>query len=345
MTPRERVLTALSRREPDRVPYLELGVDRALAQRLLGWREPSTQRANLESQPYTAAEAKEVARHLGLDNLSFVLRAPVYAEKLAGKEGRLFYGAGRIRSRADLGILALPDPEDDELYREAREFAAQKDEYAACFVTRAGIFPVLLSMGIEAFSTAVYDDRGLVEELLDRYYAWSVAVARRVRDLGFDIYITTDDMAYKTAPYFSPALFRELVLPRYRALAREVTLPWVVHSDGNILPFLDDLVDVGIAGIHPLENGAVDIRAIKRDYGGRLCLLGNVDLNLLGAGPPEAVDAEVRGLIRDLAPGGGYILTSGNSLAGYCLPENVRALAAAARRYGVYGALPTGGMA
>jgi uroporphyrinogen decarboxylase len=61
-----------------------------------------------------------------------------------------------------------------------------------------------------------------------------------------------------------------------------------------------------------------------------------VDLNLLGAGTPETVDKEVRELIRDVAPGGGYIVTSGNSLAGYCLPENVRAMAHAVRKYGKY---------
>jgi uroporphyrinogen decarboxylase len=102
------------------------------------------------------------------------------------------------------------------------------------------------------------------------------------------------------------------------------------------MPFLDDLVALGIAGLHPLEKGAMDIRAVKKDYGDRLCLLGNVDLNLLGMGTPDEVDCEVRALIRDVAPGGGYILTSGNSLAGYLKPENVIALVEAVREYGRY---------
>jgi uroporphyrinogen decarboxylase len=65
-------------------------------------------------------------------------------------------------------------------------------------------------------------------------------------------------------------------------------------------------------------------------------LLGNVDLNLLGMGSPEAVDQEVRELIREVGPGGGYIVTSGNSLAAYLLPENVRALSRAVQAYGRY---------
>jgi uroporphyrinogen decarboxylase len=65
-------------------------------------------------------------------------------------------------------------------------------------------------------------------------------------------------------------------------------------------------------------------------------VLGNVDLNLLGLGTPDEVDSEVRGLIRDLAPGGVYIVTSGNSLASYCRPENVLALSNAVQKYGKY---------
>ena len=72
------------------------------------------------------------------------------------------------------------------------------------------------------------------------------------------------------------------------------------------------------------------------NHGNRLCLLGNVDLNLLGMGKPEAVDQEVRELIRDVGPGGGYVVTSGNSLAGYLLPENVMVLSKAVQKYGRY---------
>jgi uroporphyrinogen decarboxylase len=75
---------------------------------------------------------------------------------------------------------------------------------------------------------------------------------------------------------------------------------------------------------------------MKREYGDHLCLLGNVDLNILGLGTPEQVDEEVRALIRDVAPGGGYIITSGNSLASYLDADNVRAMSRAVRAYGSY---------
>jgi uroporphyrinogen decarboxylase len=161
-------------------------------------------------------------------------------------------------------------------------------------------------------------------------------VAEHVCDLGFDVFVTTDDMAFKTGPLFSPQVFREIAVPYYQELAKKITIPWFMHSDGNILPLLDDWVTFGIAGIHPLENGTMDIEMLKREYGDKLCLLGNVDLNYLGSGAPERVDAEVKRLISILAPGGGYIVTSGNSLASYLIPENVRALPKAVHKYGVY---------
>ena len=336
MTSRERVLTALNRKQPDRVPYCELGIDRALAQRLMGWGQPASQASNLEANAYTVDEAKALAAFLHLDNISYVLRAPVYAKKEAGQDGRLFYGEGLIKSAADLSMLHLPDPHADALYAEAEQFVRQKGEYAAWFVTRIGIFPTMLSMGTENFCVALYDDRPFIETVLDRYCDWIAIVAERVCTLGFDVFASTDDMAFNTAPFFSPKVFRELVLPRYRRVATKITLPWIIHSDGNLLPFVDDLLSVGVAGLHPNEKGAMDIRAMKRTYGDRLCLLGNVDLNLLGMGSPDAVDKEVRELIRDVGPGGGYIVTSGNSLAGYLLPENVLALSRAVQKYGRY---------
>jgi len=336
MTSRERVAAALARQEPDRVPYCELGVDRALAERLMGWGAPASQATNLEANAYTVEEAKALAATLHLDNITYVLRAPVYAKKEAGRDGRLFYGEGLIQSPSDLDRLVLPDPYDNALYAGAEAFLKARGDYSTWFVTRIGIFPTMLSLGTENFCVALYDNPAFVETVLDRYCEWMVAVADRIGQMGFDVFASTDDLAFNTAPFFSPAVFHDLVIPRYRKVAAKIRQPWIIHSDGNILPFVDDFLSVGVAALHPNEKGAMDIRAVKRQYGDRLCLLGNVDLNLLGMGSPDAVDQEVKELIRDVAPGGGYVVTSGNSLAAYLLPDNVRALGTAVQKYGRY---------
>jgi uroporphyrinogen decarboxylase len=302
----------------------------------MGRGESTTQARILETNAFTVDQMKGIASRLQMDNIHYVLRAPVYAHRMPGKDGRLYYGEGLIQTEADLRLLELPNPYDDALYTEAETFVSRKGDYSCWFITRIGVMPAMLSMGIEGFSLALYDNRPFLEEVLGRYSDWAVIVAERVCQMGFDVFVSTDDVAFKTAPFFSPSVFQELVLPHFRRVAEKITIPWIIHSDGNILPFLDDLVSLNIAGLHPLEKGAMDIRAVKRRYGDGLCLLGNIDLNILGMGTPEDVDQEVRELIRDVGPGGGYIVTSGNSLAGYLQPENVLALSKAVQKYGQY---------
>ncbi len=334
-TSAERVATALRGEQPDRVPYCEVYLSRAFAAPLMGW-SPTAAHTNFEENEFSLDEAKAVAERLGMDNITYVLRAPVYADKEYGQEGTLFYGRGQIATQADLAMVRLPDPTDPALYTEAAAFAAGKGPFSAWFITRMGISPAMLSMGIESFCLALYDDLPLIERLLDLYVDWAEAVAERICGLGFDVFVTTDDIAHGTGPFFSPRVFRELVRPRLERLARKITIPWLFHSDGDVTSFLDDLVEVGITAIQPVEPRAMDIRAVKRRYGDRLCLCGNVDMDLLARGTTGDVDRTVRELIRDIAPGGGYIVTSGNSLAHYCRPENAQAMAAAVRRYGTY---------
>jgi uroporphyrinogen decarboxylase len=335
------VLTALTCGVPDRVPRVEFGVDLALIEKLMPPgafppRPDGGSAACLEHNLFSVEESKAIARRLHLDNISYTLRAPVYAHRREGADGRPFYASGMIGGEEDLGLLRLPDPHDDALYADAAEFARQKDDYAACFVTRVGIFPTMLSLGMRNFSYALYDNLQFVETVLDTYCDWTAVVAERVCQLGFDVYLSTDDMAHKHGPFFSPQVFRDLVLPRYKRVAEKIALPWVIHTDGNVRAFVDEFLEVGVMGLHPIENGAMDIRQMKRDYAGRLCLLGNVDLNLLALGTPEEVDREVHDLIRDVGPGGGYIVASGNSLASYLDPANVLAMSEAVLKYGAY---------
>lgn len=334
MTPRERVAAALACQQPDRVPYCEIHVDQQIAEQVLG--RPLAPLPNLETNPRSLEDEIELARLLGKDNICYVLRAPVYTKRTDAGGDTAFYTEGMVGSESDLELLDLPDPDDDALYAEAEAWATRKGDYSLWLITRLGLFPTMLSMGMERFFIALHEDPGFVEKLLDIYCEWTAAMARRICQLDFDVFCSTDDFAGKHGPLFSPSFFHDVVMPRFRKIAEHVSKPWVMHSDGNVMPILDDLLSLGICGLHPNEKGAMDIRRMKRDYGQRLCLLGNVDLNLLMLGEPQDVKEEVRGLIRDVGPGGGYIVTSGNSLTYYCRLENIMAMIEAAREYGVY---------
>jgi uroporphyrinogen-III decarboxylase len=90
-------------------------------------------------------------------------------------------------------------------------------------------------------------------------------------------------------------------------------------------------------GIANLEPNAMDIAEVKKRYGRRVCLMGNIDLHYtLTQGTPEETEKEVRRRIEDAGPGGGYILASANSLTAYCKPENILAMHQALLKYGNY---------
>jgi uroporphyrinogen-III decarboxylase len=337
MTSRERVMAALRLEETDRVPHCELFVDVAMAEKLLNQQMgQAATGGSVRSNPYTVDQAKAVAAKLGHDNIGFILRAQDYAKMAVGKDGRTFPADGMIKTEADLDMIDLPDPTRDEFYKDAEEFVKNKGDYACHLSTRIGLTQVMLSLGMEDFALMLYDNRKLVEQMLDIYFDWTAEMAQRISQLGFDIFWTTDDFAFKTGLFFSPADFRDLLFERYQRVLDRIDIPWVLHSDGNINEALPILVELGVVGTHPNEKGAMDMVKVKQEFGDKMCLLGNVDLVLLGRGTPDEVDAEVKELIRTVGPGGGYIITSGNSLASFLKPENVLAMAAAARKYGAY---------
>ena len=246
-----------------------------------------------------------------------------------------------LRTRADLGRLVLPDPEDPALYRAAEEMVRRNQgRYAVAAKMRLGVSPTLLSMGLDNFSYALADDPGLVDVVLGRYADWSIAILGHLRDLGVDLVWTMDDMAYRAGPMFSPRVLRQVFMPHMRRVADAIKatgLPWIFHSDGNLMPFLDDLLALGFNGLHPIEPGPMDIEALKAQIGDRVCLIGNIDLHYtLTLGTPEEVDAEVKRRIEVVGKGGGYMISSANSITSYCKVDNVKAMIAAIRRYGAY---------
>ena len=87
---------------------------------------------------------------------------------------------------------------------------------------------------------------------------------------------------------------------------------------------MEDLLALGMRGLNPIEPLCMDIREVKKQYGDQIIILGNVDVDLLAAGTPKQVREVTLGLLRDIAPGGGYMLASGNSLARYCDVDCVR---------------------
>jgi len=322
MTPRQRLLCALTGTLPDRVPYFEYGIDQGVAEAALGER---------------ADDPLEFNRLVGRCDLEVWRKPPVFARYEKTSDGRSHLTAGLIRTRADYReVFDLPPPVEAERFEEAARAVEQKGEFALGLVISLSADPVLLSMGFDGFAYALADDPALVAEMLDRYADWTVAVLDEYQKLDFDFVLCGDDVAHKTGPFMSPGVFRDVFWPRMKRVADAIRVPWIQHCDGDLMPIMDDWLALGMNALHPIEPGALDIFALKRTIGHRVCLCGNFDINILSLGTPERTREEVRTKMVALMPGGRYVAASSTSIPSYVRAENFRAMVEAIREFGRY---------
>ncbi len=135
---------------------------------------------------------------------------------------------------------------------------------------------------------------------------------------GLDGFALCADYCFNSGPFLSPAQFSEFITPYlvqliagYRALGFYV----IKHTDGNIMPILDQLLEANPHALHSLDpQGGVDIAEVKRLCGNRVCLIGNVNCGLLDTGTDEQVVESVRYALTHGMPGGGYIFSTSNCI-------------------------------
>jgi len=307
MKPRERVWTTFQHREPDQVPRFEC------------WIEPEVA-AELGQQDLVSAYAS-----LGLDCIHIPLRERPHSN--AWKEGvdewgRVWkdgiYVHGLVDNEEDLKRYSPPLDLVEEFFDadEVREAMELYPDHCFIYGSHVGPFTqAFMAMGLEAFFFRIHDDPRFVEKLLEARTEWCLALFHEAASLAVDFVVLGDDAGHKTGPMISPQLWRDLILPYHRRIVEETNVPVVWHSDGFIEPLLPMAVEAGFAGVHALEPAAgVDLARVKQEFGHDLILMGNVDTSILCTSDLEAVRREVERCIEQGAPGGGYMISTCNSI-------------------------------
>lgn len=162
-----------------------------------------------------------------------------------------------------------------------------------------------------------------------------------------DVHFAADDLCGQSGPMIAPALYRRMIKPRWARIIETIRAhtkaPIFYHSCGAIAQFLDDLVEIGVDIVNPVQVSAagMETAALKKRYGKRLSFWGGGcdTQRVLPQGTPAEVRAEVRRRIADLAPGGGFIFNPVHNIQPDVPVENVVAMFAAAREFGRYGAM------
>jgi uroporphyrinogen decarboxylase len=353
MSPRERILTAFSHREPDRVPVTDEIFNADIYQDALGYRPGF----------FTSEDSYKCSEALGLD-AAFVLYEGYQAIEPVGNltggwesEWGVTYqthagawGVGmpinyRVKSRADLEHFAPPDPNKPSRMdgiRRAAEMRARGDDLALIGAVRGPFANAAYHfIGMVDSMMALYDDPKFLRLAFQMTVDFDIEVCRRMAEIGVDILWITEDIAGTNGPLINPSHYRELALPHLRRLLdaiRSMGKPVVFHSDGNVIPFLEDLIDAGINGLDPIERtSGMDLGEMKINYGDRICLLGNIDnKTVLTEGSPEQVEEDVKSCLRSAARGGGYVLISDNSWHSGVTVENAKCMVVAGKKWGQY---------
>jgi uroporphyrinogen decarboxylase len=292
--PREQFINALEHRAPSgRVPHFELVF--FLTMEAFGKVHPSHRNYSQWNQ----MEEKE--RQLHREEM-----ANIYIET-----------AERFDHSA---IFVHPNPDTLEETIRLVDLIREKtgDRY---FIMRHGDATFSLPDGthMQEFAYRLVDDReGLKAEasrMVDEALEMAEVLARHP---GLDGFALCADYCYNTNPFLSPRLFGELVAPylaRLIAGYRDLGFYAIKHTDGNIMPILDQLIQSNPHALHSLDPQAgVDIAEIKRLYGDQICLIGNVNCGLLDTGSDDDVVASTRYALQSGMPGGGYIFSTSNCI-------------------------------
>jgi uroporphyrinogen decarboxylase len=369
MTPRERVLAALSHREPDRLP-MDVGTARftGMVQAAydclrghLGFGAPG---AIVDRMQQLVDVDERVLEALGVDVRAFAQGAPDRGGDIELAGGRYQDEWGVIRRRpegchyyeleraplagaitvADIARYRWPDPADPGIVRGLREKAARLREsgYTVMYNARFNIVHTMQYLrGFEDWYMDLGQDRDLFRCLGQAVTEIMVELNHRalgqIGDL-IDVLAFGDDVGLQDRPVCSLPMYREMIRPLHERVVETVRAHTqakiLYHTCGSVYRYIEDFISIGIDALNPVQVCArnMEPERLKREFGGRIAFWGGIDSqHILPHGSAEQVRAEVRRMFGVLGAGGGYVLAAVHNIQPDVSPENVLALFGAGR--------------
>lgn len=335
----ERLKTTLFGGQADSVPLIELGI------------HPKIKEACLGRPIVTVADDAEFMSNMGYDfvkiqpAIKFQLEKEKSTQKKEADE-KLDGGSwattqkGIISDWEDFEKYPWPKKEDID-YSRLEEAEKGLPEGMAVVGQYGDIFTVIWEMmGFEEFSIATFEEPELIEALFNKVGELVYSMFETMADMDWvQTLWYSDDIAYTSGLMISPQFLRGHLFPWLKKigdLAAKREIPLIYHTDGVLWEVFDDIVNCGVKAQHPIEPLAMDITEVKARMGDKLCLCGNIDVDILARGTEEQVAELVKQRIKEIAPGGGYCLSSSNSIAGYTKVENYIAMVKTALEVGKY---------
>lgn len=339
--------TILRRRQFDRVPLIELGVDTTHMDMVRqkwggleplgpeGWKDPQRRaRGVVEFWSTAGYDFVRPALPFGYTNKSLVSGKDTASE---GDREWMNEGDGDIKDRET--FESYPWPTQDDLdFSELDYAAANLPKGMGLMLAGGGGFLewAMYLTGFTGFCMMIYQEPDLVKDIVNRIGEHILAsVDAAFQRAKIESFIIGDDMGFRTATIMPPDVLRELILPWHKKLVDLVHghgAISILHSCGQLSDIMDDLIDdVGIDGKHSYENNITPVWEAKKLWGDRVAILGGVDMDILARAELDECRAAIDDVLTKCAPGGGYCLGTGNTVANYVKPENYLAILEAGR--------------
>lgn len=259
----------------------------------------------------------------------------------------LYYMRGHFEDFEDYESFPKPDPDDPK--RESVYKAGKLIEEK--FKGKVYITPSFCGLlesswqcfGLQQFSRMLARPK-IIKQIFDERGKFQVELIKRLIDWGEDgLVLMGDDYAFKNGLMMSPRNYHQYIFPWLKRMcdtAYKGGLKFFLHSCGDIITIFEDIINCGVDAIHPIEpttaNAEFDIFKLYEKYGDQITLVGNVSPQDLADQPPVVIENYVKELIEKLAPGGGFILSSGHSINPAIKLENFLVMHETLKKYGKY---------
>jgi uroporphyrinogen decarboxylase len=341
------------------VPIFELAVDPEIMSEVTGFDFPAKRYDELinigpDSPPETLQLGVrlmdliiEFYQAVGYDYvvmtpLVFIPRTRMQLKENPQQEGKLRgwqnEHKGLIMNSEDLEEFPWPSPDTINIL--PVEYAAERiPDGMKVVVFIFGIFEDLkLLMSFENMAIRSIDEPELLGDILERLTVLQeAAIDMAAAHPATGAILYAEDMGFNTATMLSPTWMQEWVIPRHERLAaasHKHDKPFILHSCGQIDALMEDEIEtVGIDARHSFQDNIEPVEEVYEKYGDRISILGGIDVDLLARGTKEEVARRTRQVLEACAPGGGFCMGSGNSVANFCKIENYYAMLDETRRW------------
>ncbi|MCL5987048.1 MAG: hypothetical protein M1371_10895 [Actinobacteria bacterium] len=337
MNSTDRVLTVLQRKVPDRVPTFEWAIDSGVINAIIPGADfcDLIEKMDLDAVPVRPDYKKEM-----VDSDTYREETGLLKKKMT--EDYLVSVNQVIKDEKDLARFEFPDPNVPHRFNTMKKVIDRfKGKKAIIAWLRDGFAEVRDLHGFEETLVDFYDRPDLIRGIIEKAVDYYTELARIARKLGAEVASTGDDIAGKNGLFMSPHHFRDVIYPAMKRLYKnfhDLGFYVIKHTDGDLMPIIEDLIDTGLDCLDPIDPSAgMDIALIKRKYGDRICIKGNVDCaGSLVYGKPKDVEEETKKCIEIAGKNGGYICSSSNSIHSSVVPENYVTMLNAIKEYGIY---------